>query len=305
MTPSSVTCPHCKTSFRITNVQLKAAKGSVRCGSCLQVFNALEQLERLPAKQPVSMVTTASEEPLPALETEHDVLVSSENTEALKTTASPTADIASSKAKVATSTPPLEYDGYHHETVSTLIYKSDDHSDDHDEEDDDEIPGLRKRSRQNSPLLKLTVFVLATALIAQYGWFNRNQLALNTTLRPAYTLICSALQCELPPLVNIKAIRSLDLVVRTHPENSQALQIDAVIINDAGHTQPYPSIQLTFTDINGRLIASRAFSPSEYLGGELAGSNAMPADQPIRLGLEIMDPGPSAVSYQLTFAKSS
>ncbi|MGB1091872.1 MAG: MJ0042-type zinc finger domain-containing protein, partial [Oceanobacter sp.] len=37
-------CPHCHTSFRIRSEHLAAAKGKVRCGSCLQVFNARENL---------------------------------------------------------------------------------------------------------------------------------------------------------------------------------------------------------------------------------------------------------------------
>jgi predicted Zn finger-like uncharacterized protein len=36
-------CPHCETSFNITQAQLQLAKGKVRCGFCLQVFSALEQ----------------------------------------------------------------------------------------------------------------------------------------------------------------------------------------------------------------------------------------------------------------------
>jgi predicted Zn finger-like uncharacterized protein len=45
MTDSFVTqCPHCQTSFRVSHAQLSVARGAVRCGSCLQVFNAARQL---------------------------------------------------------------------------------------------------------------------------------------------------------------------------------------------------------------------------------------------------------------------
>ncbi|MEK1905548.1 MAG: MJ0042-type zinc finger domain-containing protein, partial [Pseudomonas sp.] len=45
MTDSFVTqCPHCRTSFRISRAQLGAAHGAVRCGACLHVFNAAQQL---------------------------------------------------------------------------------------------------------------------------------------------------------------------------------------------------------------------------------------------------------------------
>lgn len=33
-------CPHCGTSFRVSDEQLSIANGSVRCGACLQVFSA-------------------------------------------------------------------------------------------------------------------------------------------------------------------------------------------------------------------------------------------------------------------------
>lgn len=37
-------CPHCQTSFRLKQSQLNAARGTVRCGACLQVFNATSQI---------------------------------------------------------------------------------------------------------------------------------------------------------------------------------------------------------------------------------------------------------------------
>lgn len=40
----STRCPHCSTAFRVTPEQLAVARGSVRCGSCLEVFNAEEHM---------------------------------------------------------------------------------------------------------------------------------------------------------------------------------------------------------------------------------------------------------------------
>ncbi|WP_395011140.1 DUF3426 domain-containing protein [Undibacterium sp.] len=37
-------CPHCYTSFRVANDQLKLHAGMVRCGSCQQTFNGIEHL---------------------------------------------------------------------------------------------------------------------------------------------------------------------------------------------------------------------------------------------------------------------
>lgn len=38
-------CPECATAFRISDAHLKSAKGVVRCGSCLSLFNARDHLE--------------------------------------------------------------------------------------------------------------------------------------------------------------------------------------------------------------------------------------------------------------------
>jgi predicted Zn finger-like uncharacterized protein len=37
-------CPHCQTTFRVANDQLKLRAGLVRCGSCKQIFNGVEHL---------------------------------------------------------------------------------------------------------------------------------------------------------------------------------------------------------------------------------------------------------------------
>lgn len=45
MTQSYVTqCPHCGTTFKVTDAHLNAANGSVRCGACLRVFSARNHL---------------------------------------------------------------------------------------------------------------------------------------------------------------------------------------------------------------------------------------------------------------------
>ena len=65
MTDSFVTqCPHCRTSFRISRAQLGAAHGAVRCGACMRVFNAAQQL--LVDQNRVSKPTTAPTAARPA-----------------------------------------------------------------------------------------------------------------------------------------------------------------------------------------------------------------------------------------------
>ncbi|USE35296.1 DUF3426 domain-containing protein [Endozoicomonas sp. SCSIO W0465] len=313
MTPSSVTCPHCQTTFRITHTQLKAANGSVRCGSCLQIFNAMEQMPHLKEQEKEALNTAIETVETPPSPHREEAQVSVQPRKELQetlviqqqkpvkkpdSTQSETSrgkDPAPSiKAKVATA--PIEYDGYHQQSIKTLIHELDQR-----ETEETINKQQRRRKRTYWSVAACTLLVLLTL---QFAWFNRNTLSLNPALRPAYAMTCNLLSCILPPMVNINAIKSVDLVVRSHPDQNNALQVDAVIINEAGHSQPFPNLNLTFADINGRLVASRTFTPSEYLGGELAGSNEMPKAQPVRLELEIIDPGEQAVNYRLTFSEN-
>lgn len=54
-------CPHCQTTFRVANDQLKLRAGLVRCGSCREVFNGIEHLVR-----PDHSAPTESPDTLPA-----------------------------------------------------------------------------------------------------------------------------------------------------------------------------------------------------------------------------------------------
>ncbi|WP_252176548.1 DUF3426 domain-containing protein [Endozoicomonas sp. 4G] len=145
------------------------------------------------------------------------------------------------------------------------------------------------------------ILILSITLAGQYIWFNKDQLSLDPRLRPALTLSCQYLKCSLPGLVDVNAIKSLQLHIRSHPKQSEGLVVDSVIINDAAFPQPWPKLELTFTDINGQPVASRRFRPREYLGGALAGSREMPSGQPVRLSIEIVDPGNGASNYRLRF----
>ncbi len=133
----------------------------------------------------------------------------------------------------------------------------------------------------------------------QYIYFNFNELA-HGSLRPWLAQACGMLNCVLPPQLDVAQIRTNSLIVRSHPTRRGALAVDAVISNQADFPQPYPTLQLQFSDLNGNPVAGRRFQPSEYLSGELTGSKLMPVHQPVHIALEIVDPGARAVNYLLT-----
>jgi hypothetical protein len=148
--------------------------------------------------------------------------------------------------------------------------------------------------------LALNLFGLL-ALGAQYTNYHFDELARQDQYRPWFEQLCPELGCKLPSKVEISLIKSSNLVVRSHPDFAGALIVDAILYNRAPFSQPFPLLELRFADMNGQLLASRRFKPSEYLAGELAGQAEMPPQTPIHIALDILDPGTKAVNYSLSF----
>jgi len=147
----------------------------------------------------------------------------------------------------------------------------------------------------------LVVIALIGVLAAQVTWFQFDRLSAIPELRPFYEKGCELAGCQLKPLVNVDAIQSRKLVVRTDPENRSQLLVDAVIINRADFEQPFPAIALTFSNLNGDVVAQSLFTPNEYLSGEASERDGMPTDTPVRIAISIRDPGRDAVNYNLDF----
>jgi hypothetical protein len=149
----------------------------------------------------------------------------------------------------------------------------------------------------------LVIALAASVLVVsvQAFWFQFDRWSLNPSIRPYYERVCGLLRCELPVLRALDAITSRNLVVRSHAGNPDLLQVDAVIINEAAFPQPFPTIELRFSAMGGQLISGQRIRPDEYLGGELAGARMMPPMTPVRIRLEVMDPGADAVNYVMVF----
>ncbi|MCV6624083.1 MAG: DUF3426 domain-containing protein, partial [Cellvibrionaceae bacterium] len=142
-------------------------------------------------------------------------------------------------------------------------------------------------------------FMAIVLAVGQFAWLKFDDLNLQPPYRGFYQTACNFIGCSLPPQVDLSKLKASNLVVRSHPEEEQALVVDMVLLNLANFEQEFPDIQLTFSNIDGKAIARRSFRPAEYLAGELAGASIMPIQRPIHLSLEIVDPGEQAVNYKV------
>lgn len=151
------------------------------------------------------------------------------------------------------------------------------------------------------PLLTWTFlcFVAMAMFAAQYTYFNFEALAVKPAVRPYFEQACARVGCRLPDIPDPSKLKVEELVVRKHPDVPGALEVDAILKNEATFPQPFPALRLRFSNSGDEIMASRVLKPSEYLRGEARLLRRMPPDTPIQISLSIVDPGTNAVSYGL------
>ncbi|WP_228141590.1 DUF3426 domain-containing protein [Marinobacter sp. X15-166B] len=163
------------------------------------------------------------------------------------------------------------------------------------------LRATRKRGGWRTLLWLLVIVALSATLVAQAVYYQFDRLAAIPELRPFYEKGCELAGCELKPLIDVSRIQSRKLVVRTDPANRDTLIVDAVIVNRADFSQPFPAIALTFSNLNGDVVAQSLFPPDTYLLGEGKTLAAMPPGTPVRVAISIRDPGRDAVNYNIAF----
>lgn len=143
--------------------------------------------------------------------------------------------------------------------------------------------------------------MLMLVFLGQTIYFKHNELGQISQLRPWVEFFCKHASCELSLQIDIGQIELLGQDIRSHPKSKKALLVSATIINNAAFTQPYPGLQLNFSDMNGEKIAMRNFNPKDYLPSGMNVEKGMESNVPIQIELEIVDPGKNAVNFEFDF----
>ena len=145
------------------------------------------------------------------------------------------------------------------------------------------------------------VAVLLTIFIVQYSYSMRDDLARYPELRPLVQKMCALAKCEMPMQQDVDLIKLTHRDITVHPRVKGALLINAVFVNNATFIQPFPLMQITLSDITGRVIAKRRFQPAEYLDADINIRRGMTPNNPVQIVLEIADPGKDAVNFEFNF----
>jgi len=151
----------------------------------------------------------------------------------------------------------------------------------------------------------MVIVVLLVTVVGLFTYNKRNMLAENPTFRPLIEKFCGFVgqfySCEIEQLKDTKAIVLLERNVVGHPNAENALLITSTIESRTDFVQPYPDLILTFSDLNQKVIARRTFKPKEYLSKEVKIEDGFKPKTPIKVMLEIVDPGESAVNFEFDF----
>lgn len=129
---------------------------------------------------------------------------------------------------------------------------------------------------------------------------DRAQLASDARWRPLIVSACDALHCSVPPWREPGAFAMLGRDVRQHPYMPGALRVDATFRNNARWPQPWPELVLTLSDVDGRALGMRTFSPQEYLGKKVTQKEIAPG-QSVAIRMEVMEPAAGVVSFSFDF----
>jgi len=172
--------------------------------------------------------------------------------------------------------------------------------------DDSEIPELLKDKKRTSWkslfFWSILTLVFAALLTGQILWLVQKDLILqHPEVRPWLERFCQHFLCVLPETRDLRKFHMQEHVIHPHPNIEGAMEIQAIFSNRADFPQPYPDVQLTFSDIHGKSLAQRRFKPSEYLY-DYNEKKQMHAGASVHIRLEIVDMTENGIeSYNFEF----
>ncbi|MAY41608.1 MULTISPECIES: DUF3426 domain-containing protein [unclassified Neptuniibacter] len=294
-------CPHCIALFKVTPGQLKIADGQVRCGNCLHVFSALDNIPREDTPNHKTSTEIEKRHPVSPIP-EDDILHQASHSKPLKIA-------KKNKSKKETTSADLSKARNTHSRPIQEVTQT-----------EKDIPTLTiQRERiilshtkiephQRSLVWSFLLIITLGGLASQYIWFNRATLYWVEHYQPLYHTLCQHIECKLPQRFNLEKLTNQQLTVSPHPEIEGAITVNLTLHNSADFEQPYPAFALHFSDLKGRPVANRLFQPNQYFIPSTEGASTeafkentdrlIPINKTTTISIELMSPGTRALSYR-------
>ena len=294
-------CPQCIAIFKVTSGQLKIADGQVRCGNCLHVFSALDNI---PQEDTPNQKTETKIEKRPPVNPikEDDIQHQASHSKLLKTIKADKGKKAATNTGLSdarnTFSQPIEEVTHTQKDIPTLTIQREKII----------LSHTKTKTSQRSPLWSFLLIIAIGGLASQYLWFNRTTLYWVEHYQPLYHTLCQHIECKLPQRFDLEKLTNQQLTVSPHPEIEGAITVNLTLHNAADFEQPYPAFTLHFSDLKGRPVANRLFQPNQYL---IPQSHTAPIqastgnadkliliNQTTTISIELMSPGTRALSYR-------
>lgn len=145
----------------------------------------------------------------------------------------------------------------------------------------------------------LASLALLALLLAIVPLADRDELARDPDWRPRVQALCSVLGCRLQDWNEPTAFEVTAREFNPHPTVKGAYLVTVSFRNNARFAQAWPLLQLTASDLNGRVVGLRRFRVQEYLGGAPE-SQVLQPGQSGSATLEVINPD-TAVSWYIEF----
>lgn len=260
-------CPHCRTVFRIATHVLEEANGRVRCGHCGRAFDARSRLQKeLPFDAAGAVDRPAGDH------------------------------IGAGAPDAAPKTPHqprLQLERPRRAAVSGILMS--------DLEGEPEQHTRGRPTRWSIAGWSAVNTLLLLALSAQLLFVQREAFAQNPSMRPLIMDMCAYVGCSVAPRRAVEQIELVRRNVYAHPNVENALIIDARFVNNAPFSQPYPTLTVSLGNLRGDPMIRRNFAPREYRPA-LDPNARMAPGSPVRITLEVRDPGREARTFELDFS---
>jgi hypothetical protein len=156
-------------------------------------------------------------------------------------------------------------------------------------------PAPAPARRQRALAWALAAAALFAVAVWQIGFFYFDTLAQSPTARPVLEAFCAVVRCQVPARRQLSKIDVAGANVAYHEEIPGALKISVNLVNRAPFPQAEPTLQVTLTDKDAKVVGRRAYPAADYRR-----ERATLAPHVVTLAtLELAAPPESAVGYEI------
>lgn len=281
-------CPACQTQFFVTEEQLKQHDGKVRCGHCLHVFDAKQQLVEQDSQSEIDS-TTVNSAANTVITDESPVQLTpepiAENIEA---------EPATTKIEAPINEPVVSNEASNEASITN--YRPS-----HFDDFLDKTKRLGRPSKKSNLWLWLIfAIILFIITFAQSAYFLRNEIAIYyPAAKPYLVKACEKIACsiELPKKIEFIIIDDSD--IQEDAEHAGLMRLSSTLINQAGFSQAYPNLELTLTDVEDKPKLRRIFKPQEYLPEHIDTARGLAPGEGIKIKLAMTTAGETVAGYRV------